>query len=272
MTDHRDDPDLHSMQRWMQELICFPLDLDEGPGADLIEDRILPSDRLSAKQRLDIYSQQYFLRLGSVLEEDFPCVRHAMGKDAFWKAARGFLVTHPSHSFTLNHLGAPFPDFLEHVDHAARAFLVELAILEWTCQVTFHAQACESLKVEDLSGVELERWAEARFVPIHALSLHTFQYPVNEYFKAVRRGDAPTTPEPTQTFLACYRKDDRVWRMDLDVARYTLLSALVDGMTLAEALERAAEAGADPQELAGNLTSWFTQWMQEGLFRDVAFA
>jgi hypothetical protein len=65
-----------------------------------------------------------------------------------------------------------------------------------------------------------------------------------------------------------YRRDERVYRLDLSGPMHAALAALVRGRTLSQALaaaSRAAPGGLDPVRVR----SWFAQWIEEGLFAAV---
>lgn len=95
-----------------------------------------------------------------------------------------------------------------------------------------------------------------------------FEYPTNPYFQACREDrEGPVPTEREESFLAIYRRQYVIWRLDLDVTRFHLLKALYDGATLAEALERCADApGVEFETLVSSLTAWFRDWTADGFF------
>jgi hypothetical protein len=117
----------------------------------------------------------------------------------------------------------------------------------------------------------LEAWAQARLVTNRALRLLRFEHPVNAYFQAYRDGSDPTIPGAQPSATVVYRSGPTVWRMDLTVAMFEVLSALVAGETLGESLGRAEHAleGVDPSGAAERVTHWFREWVSSGLFSEV---
>src|SRR5580698_1317645 len=73
---------------------------------------IKPNDRLSSFERLEIYNRQYWFRLYSSFEEDFPGLKAILGGKKFDKLMRDYLTECPSQSFSLRNLGAHLEPWL----------------------------------------------------------------------------------------------------------------------------------------------------------------
>jgi hypothetical protein len=70
-----------------------------------------------------------------------------------------------------------------------------------------------------------------------------------------------------KTWVAVYRKDYVVWRMELTQPMHAVLSAFTEQKTLHEAIEAGARAfRGTPQELEGQISGWFAEWVGEGFF------
>ncbi len=68
-------------------------------------------------------------------------------------------------------------------------------------------------------------------------------------------------------FVSVYLNNYRVWRIDLDAQRFTLLAALHQGGSLGSALDLCASLPeADPAGLMDAVSGWFREWTSEGLF------
>jgi len=102
---------------------------------------------------------------------------------------------------------------------------------------------------------------------IPALRLLRLDYPVNPYITAVREDRQAEIPAAAAAYVAVYRNNYRVWRVDLDAQRFALLTALQDGENLGAALNVClALPGADQDKLVDTLSDWFREWTSEGLF------
>ena len=79
---------------------------------------IRPNDRLSSFERLEIYNRQYWYRLFSCFEEDFPGLQAILGRAKFDALMRAYLTDCPSESFSLRNLGSRLEIWLaEHPEH-----------------------------------------------------------------------------------------------------------------------------------------------------------
>src|SRR6202046_3849111 len=106
---------LLDLQRRVAAAIMHPLTGDEtmprrrrdgvsnATEADAI---IRPNDRLTSFERLEIYNRQYWFRLYSSFEEDFPGLQAILGRAKFDALMRAYLTDCPSESFSLRNLGS----------------------------------------------------------------------------------------------------------------------------------------------------------------------
>jgi hypothetical protein len=240
-----------------------------------IPDVFLPSRELTGEERIGLYAGMYFQRLIEVLLEEFPALVARLGRERCEEVFRRYVVRHPSRHYSLNVLGARLPLFLrdEAGELAAGAFAVELARLERTIQDVFDAPEHDALEAAELARVPLERWGEARLVPIPAFALLAFEHGVNRWYQSFRDGAEPGEPTGEPSWLAVYRREGRVWRMDLSRAQHAVLGALAGGRNLTEALESLADVpGVALTEIGAEIHGWFRLWSAEGLFARVEIA
>jgi hypothetical protein len=284
--------ELDQLQRWMQTVVMHMGGAAEGVasaearqridvGPEDVEKVVLPSTQLSGLERLEIYNRGYFARLVDCLREEFPVLRHALGEEAFDQFAVDYLQKYPSQSYTLNQLGARFPDYLaesrpaeDQESHKWPDFLIDLAKLELVYNEVFDGPGVEDqalLDPEQLRAIAAESWPEVRIVPVCCLRLLAFQFPVHKYFAGVRKKKNPRFPRPVDSFLAVTRRRYIVRRYELTRAQYVLLSALAAGQPVGQAIFATARvADFDTDELAAKLRRWLYSWAAEGLFQ--AFA
>lgn len=273
---------LAALERWMQALLTHP----DGPRAGAaspearaalplaIPDVFLPSRTLSSEARVGVYAEMYFARLIEVLEEEFPAFVALVGHSRAHEIFHAYVVAHPSRHYSLNALGRALEGYLrdEAEPFEPRAFGLELVRLERSIQDVFDAPECTSLGAEALAAVPPEAWGTARLVPIPAFALHAFAHPVNAWYQAFRDEAPPPEPVREASWLAVFRQDGRVWRMELSSAQHALLAALAAGNPLAPALEVLAEQGFALADLAPEIQGWFRLWAAEGFFARVELA
>ena len=275
------DPGLTRIQRWMQTCI-----LDQGTceeaitsekaqaeiPADVAREVVRPSKTLSALERLDIYRGMYLLRMEEALAIDFPALKHFLGDDEFMGLVARYVDVHPSRSYTLNRLGDHLLDFLGTVDDLPKIeFVRELARLEFALTAVFDAEESASLSEAAVRAVPQEAWENARLRPIAALQLQAFDYPVSQYIGAVDEENPFPRLARKKTWVVAYRRDFQVHRMDLAEPAFELLSALVAGKTVGEAIVEVMTRKRRKPVKESQLFEWFRDWMAEGLFRAVEY-
>jgi len=276
----RDMPELDQIERWMQTLIMDPDGVRSGLRSqaagnilpcteESLEGLVLPSQQLNSVERLSIYGNMYFSRLAEILAEEFPTVQHLLGKELFGEVVRDFVTRHPSTHYSLTRLGSKFPAYLaDEADNLPdREFVADVATVERAMEDVFDARRVEAIQFEDLTAIPMERWGDVRLQTIPALRLLQLDYAVNTYITAVREDRHMDIPAATPAFVAVYRHNYRVWRVDLDAHRFTVLAALQQGGSLGSALDLCVSLPeADPAGLMDAVSGWFREWTSEGLF------
>lgn len=265
--------ELARLERWFQDEVARPHERrprahKRTPAAE----HLRPSRTLAPEQRLAIYSGGYFTRLLECMQSDFPAVQRVAGDARFRELVRAYLERHPSRHWSLNPLGHAFAPFLARGRQRLprRALLAELAELEWTLQEVFESEHDTPLAPAVLARIAPESWAARKLVPVRSLRLLAFEHRVNAIASAVRRGTQMPPFSRQRTFVAVYRKDWTVWRMDLPRAPFAVLSALCRGRTLAQALASGARSHRGPRaELEREVQRCFAEWTSEGFFRAV---
>ncbi len=286
---------LMQIERWMQSVIIHGGGVAEGvdsPEArrhlDVaraeLESVILPSKALGSAERLEIYVDAYHERLLECLREEFTATGCAMGDELFHALAFGYLQRYPSRTYTLNVLGAKFPQFLAETRLHAHAppegalatwadFVIELAAFERLLRDVFDGPGSEGGSLLDawqLTRVPQQQWADTRLIPAPCLRLARFEHPVHEYWAALKRGEQPSVAEPGVTFLAVNRRDYAVGCHELSSVQFGLLGALIAGSTLGDAIRLADQLpGSDPHTFERGLGEWFSTWTREGFFLEL---
>src|SRR6516225_8095360 len=120
-------PDLQELQKRMATAVMQPLTRNETmqrrtpTGTSMAKEAdafIKPNDRLTSFERLEIYNRQYWFRLFSSFEEDFPGLKSIVGARRFERLMHAYLEAHPSRSFTLRNLGSSLVTWLhEHPEY-----------------------------------------------------------------------------------------------------------------------------------------------------------
>ncbi|HEX4143070.1 MAG TPA: DNA-binding domain-containing protein [Pirellulales bacterium] len=282
--------DLATIQAWMQSVITHRAGVVDGiasadaralidlPPAD-VEQVIGRSSRQTSVERLAIYSGAYFARLLECVRAEYPIMAQAMGTELFDEFAVEYLERYPSHSYTLNDLGANFPRFLAETrpstpdeDNSWLDFLVDLAKLEWCFAEVFDGLGAENLPLlglDELQGFDADSWAEARLRAVPCLRILRLDFPVQLYYRAIRERAEAVPPDREPTWLAVSRRNFVVRHHTLAPAEAEILEAILAGATVGEAIGRAAPP-SDFAAFAEDLRRWFHLWTAEGFFLTVA--
>ena len=185
-------------------------------------------------------------------------LKHYMGDDDFDRLIKDFVETAHSDHFNVGRFAAHLPAFLKKHELAS-AFAIELTALENAISQLTDPEETMPLEPKHLEGMTPESLMETKLHPRKALQLFAFEYPVNAYYRSVKDEQTLTPPTPEKSFLAVFRHEDVVWRMDLEAVEYELLSTLFAGKTIGQALENFDESAA------GKLSEYFSRWMRNGL-------
>ena len=273
------DPGLERIQRWMQACILNAGTAEEaiasGPAQAAIPAReareiVLPSRTLSPLQRLDIYRGMYLLRMEEALAIDYPALKHFLGAEAFLHLVTRYVDLYPSRSYTLNRLGDHLPEFVAACgDLAHREFCHDLARLEYALTMVFDAVETPPLTPEAVRAVPQPDWENARLKPVAAFRLLAFGFPVSRYIAAVDGENRFPRMARKKSWVAAYRRNYQVHRLDLAEPAYELLSALASGRTMGQAIASLLSRKWRPALKHAQLFDWFRQWMSEGLFQSV---
>jgi len=258
----------------MQEVVVHPGTVEDGiesDGAvreipsDHLRHVVLPSHSMTPAQRIGVYHGMYLMRMEEALETDYPVIRYHLGDRQFSHLVREYVLRYPSTSYTLNRLGDHLPQFfIDRPEWPQAAFLHDLARLELAMTEVFDEEESPLLGGDELEAVPPERWEDAQLRPIAALRLLAFRHAVIPNLVAFHEDRPSPGPRRRASWVAIYRRDYSILRLELSRAEHDLLRTLVDGMSLGQALATAA-ASKSPRQQA-KVFGWFRTWISEGLF------
>jgi hypothetical protein len=240
--------------------------------ANTIESIITASRQQTSADRLNVYRHAYFARLVDVLRDLFPCLRFAVGDELFDQFARGYLERHPPRSYTLSALANRLVEHLDETRPRGAAwgdFIVELARLEQAIDRIFDGPGPER---QPAFVLPTDATGHVRLAFVASFELHAFAFPVSTYYTAWKANQQPNWPEPKKQYLALFRRDYIVRRLELEPVQHAILQRLSAGAHIETSLAHAFEmtdaiAGLDP---AATIREWFTTWTRAGLFAGVS--
>ena len=247
---------------------------------------IKPNDRLNSLERLEIYNRQYWFRLYSSFEEDFPGLKAILGGKKFDRLMRDYLTECPSQSFSLRNLGSQLESWLSaHPDYLEprRDLALDMVRLEWA-----HIEAFDSAELPLLDPDDLASINENSVLHLQPyLRILELRYPVEDLLIELRSesgsSDASSnnasisrrtrhvrrvaTLEPEQIYLAVHRHQNSVYYKRLDAEEYWLLEALLRGTPIGAAIDAAFERSVIVEDDRGAfLRQIFASWTALGWF------
>ncbi len=247
---------------------------------------IQPNDRLTSFERLEIYNRQYWFRLYGCLEEDFPGLQAIVGRARFDALMRAYLTDCPSQSFTLRNLGSRLESWLTgHPEliqpHSTLA--LDMVRLEWAHIEAFDSEERPRLAAEDLAAIDENSTLSLQ----PCLRLLALSYPVEDLLLQVRNEDGSSASsannasvarkrkhvrrfaalQPKPIWLAVHRLENTVWYKPIAEEEFRLLSALLAGQTLGQAIDAAFAGGSLSEEARPSfLQAAFANWAMLGWF------
>ncbi|HMH13401.1 MAG TPA: putative DNA-binding domain-containing protein [Edaphobacter sp.] len=284
--------DLKLLQQRMAAAVMRPLTRDEQmrkrdascPSVtEEVSAFIRPNDRLTSFERLEIYNRQYWFRLFSSFEEDFPGLKSVIGSRRFETLMRAYLEANPSRSFTLRNLGSSLVAWLKQNPQHTKPYTdsaIAMAALEWAHIEAFDNESLAPLAAEEITGLN----ADSHIALQPYLRLLAAPYAVDDALLAVRdsahdsgsqasnavgihlvRRTRSRRPAHEQIYLAIHRHDDTVYYKRLSREDFLLLEALEHRDSLGEAIETAFRESTVPEsEHPAVIQSAFHHWMQMG--------
>jgi hypothetical protein len=250
------------------------------------ESIIRPNDRLTSFERLEIYNRQYWFRLYTCFEEDFPGLQAILGRAKFDGLMRAYLTDCPSESFSLRNLGSRLEAWLEKhpetlAPHATLAR--DMVRLEWAHIEAFDSEEKSPLSADPFAGLgEDSRLHLQPHVRLLALS-----YPVDDLLLQVRTENGSSTSSsnnanvarkrrhvrhvaalaPRPMHIAVHRHQNTVWYKPIGVEEFRLLSALEKDNPLGAAIDKAFDGSEIPEgQRPAFLQEAFANWAMLGWF------
>lgn len=229
---------------------------------------VLPSKTLTAAERIAIYRRMFYLRMTESMQIDYPGILTALGEREFNRiVTEEYVRQYPSRSYTLNHLGKYFPEFIEASTIPEKEFLSDLARLELSITEIMDADESPILTHEMIAAIPPDQWNAAVLIPVAAIRIMEFCFSVAEYLDAVN-DDRPAPPvRKVPTFVVVYRREYKTYWKSVTEAEFRILTALMSGKTLARSIDMLAySTHNDPAAAQEDLFRWFGEWVTDGFF------
>jgi hypothetical protein len=210
-------------------------------------------------ERMQIYRRNVRANQHDALAAAYPVVRRLVGDAFFREVADRYGIAHPSPSGDLHRHGAALASFLGSYAPARElAYLPDVARLEWSVAVSFHAAdprpfdfaALEAMPPSSRASLVLELQAGAAIVDS--------SHPVVSIWKANQEGRDGTPARSEGAECALVHREDFVVRVDeVSAIERRFLGAIRDGASLGMLAADAA--------LAPSLAEQVVRWTRAGV-------
>ena len=261
--DPKVPPSLLSIQKRFARIITSPT----GEGAMEAQEFIAPSHNLSSKQRIQIYNEQYWRRIFSVLHETFPILVRIFGYEDFNRLlALPFLTIYSSRHWSIDQLGKNFPSWInEYYTAQDKSLVFFTAVLDWE----FQELSCASPPDASLfhsADVMTKKLALQSHVKLFKLpfDLYTFREALlKEKPEFWEKEPFPVLSKGTSYFFLLYRLPySKVIYKKIDEGEWTFLNLISKGLTIEEACDELQKKGGKPcEEAEASLAMWIQEWI-----------
>ena len=211
---------------------------------------------LTPVEQIEVYRNQYRLRLYDAVAEEVPGVVHLLAEQAE-DTIRAYLADHPSESWTLNDVAKALVPWLE--ARGAPSAQVEMARLDRAVQGGFTAAPGEPIEVTQLSTMPMLE-LQPHVTLIHAThNIHLVRSAV------VSGRDVPDLV-PGDFTIVVFRRGIKMRHWVLDPAMFFILDGIGRGEHLGAIVERLVADGlVTPPELAQRIAGWFRDFSERNL-------
>lgn len=247
-------------QTHMQQAVMLGDRFDSAPAQ-----WIRAKNAFAPHEQLAVYANAYRYRLYDAVAEDYPVLRHYLTdkifSDLIWAFVEEVLPDH----FNIGRFALKLPAFIQQA-LPDDAFAHAMCQLETTVAQMTDPTETQPLDEADIQWLTAETLLGLTLYPRQALALMQFDQQVNAYYQSVMDDQTPDEPLHEAVYLAVFRHEDVVWRMELEAQEFGLLSKLFSGASIGETL---ADVEEDAQY---KITEYFSKWMRNGLLASHQYA
>lgn len=279
--------DLQLTQDWFASIITRPISPDSememtSPSGRPMEVEaakyIAPSPTMQPHRRIELYNQQYWWRLLTVMHETFPLVTRLFGYYEFnQEIAIPYLQKYPPKDWSLVHLGKDLPIWIQEEYTAKDKKLVhDAANLDWAFNEAFIIGELPPLNLANLPNSDNpdSLLTTPLYLQPH-INLFTWNCDLFVFRNAFLDkdpdfwldNDFPKLPKGKPLFFVLYRDGQlNIQWKEISSAEYHLLALYKKGATIESAchyLENQKDRKIY-EEATKNLQLWFQEWSMKG--------
>lgn len=269
--------ELKEIQQWFASIITRPIDLSSqmmpiAPSGQKMSEEakkyILPSQKLQPDKRIQIYNQQYWWRLMTIMQENFPLVTRLFGYEDFNQSITvPFIVKYPPAHWSLNLLGSSILKWMQEDYNADdKQFVMDAAAVDLAYNSAFFAGKKKTLDLllENPEELSAKKITLQPHVHLFEMNYNLFEFRSKmleqepEYWI---ENDFPELEKGTFHFILYRNSQEYILSDTLSSVAYLILSQFKQGSSidaLCEWLETTDETTCN--EASAHLQQWFQDW------------
>lgn len=266
---------LAALQAAFGQAIATPLEIG-GPETLIQVDRyprlaltaVKPHGGRSAPERLATYNKQYWFRLLTVMQEEFPLLCRMMGLTAFNQMVTEYLTRYPSRSQTLRNLSDSLQPFLAESERWGRPEWRQAARLERRYIHAFDAASLPALDPSTLSPEDATSLLTSPLAMQPHWSLFEEGWDLVAWRRRVKEDEAVEVALEARLALWAVFRRGRVQVEPLTTAQHALLGRLASGLSLQDACDGLGDVLDEEgmAEVGAGIQRWFARWVELGWF------
>lgn len=236
-----------------------------------IVDLMVDRKDLKGIDRLCTYNQQYWFRLLSTMQGQYPLMVNQLGYFQFNRMISAYLSQYPSAYPSLDHLDDRLPQFMRENHEWNTELFHDLVNMDFIFSKNLTVAQREQFQSNRLSHQELTELADKPFPFQQGFSLFHSKWDVLDLRRRILQQKAVEDyleAVPSEQYLAIYRSGTQFKWEVLSSTAHQLITLLLQSQPLSEALESLSLTldEMEIEELAQEIQNWFSRWVQLGWF------
>ena len=269
--------ELKEIQKWFASIITRPIDSNSKmmsispSGLNMSEEArkyILPSPTMQADKRIQIYNQQYWWRLITILQENFPLVTCLFGYDSFNQTiAVPYLLKYPPTHWSLNLLGSSLLKWVdEDYEGDDKQLIYDAVAIDYAYNDCFFAEKKEALNfsIEHVEELSVKNITLQPHVHLFELDYNLFTFRSKMLEQPVEywiENDFPKLTKGKFYFILYRNRQEYILSDTLDPVAFSILSHFKEGSSIDGICEWLEIQDEKTCEIASvNMQKWFQDW------------
>lgn len=239
----------------------------------LFETEVTGVKKSFIKQRLNIYSEAYRLRLLDVLKTDFPGLSKWLTAAKFTALGFKYIEAYPSKYYSARDFGKQFAEFVTQVSpYNNDAFIAQFAAFERAISENIDESNAPLLTFQQVAAVPPDAWPQMQ------LTLHPTAkvFTLNWNIPAIRQSLLTNGKKikrkclESPVYWLVWRKNLDVHDKQIDEKEFFILQALAQQQTFADLCTGLSDYLPE-DETAQYIVSWLQIWLHEQILSTVSY-